>query len=408
MIAKKHINHELAGIFLAIILSGGLAGCEGEPGVMGPMGPAGGTLNLDLGLSVEPLAITVGGNEQATLVVRAHLVDGPAVADVPITLSVSTGAGFCLPGSGATDEQGRFLTEYTPSLTEGVFEITATARYQGLALSRTVRIDQSPSRISGPLLPEGRSWYVAGRWNAESGDILLYDAYQHSMFGVRVDGTPTIAFTTSSSIVNGGFPNPDGSGRILFFDEAVRILDAAGNTMSVIEEPEGFPGSMAAARWCCDGTKILLRSTRTQAGLTSYGVLDPVTGLFDLVEIEQSLIIVDDVPNTAKLLMIRNSRTPVLIDLITGLMEIPFPEHEQELPFSALRDFEVAVKADGSGLLVETDGRLLMAGFEDGRWDTVLDGSLGIVNPMMSPDGEHVLFFSDRTGNGMNLFILDL
>ena len=400
-------------LFLILSIS-----CEGEQGPIGPQGPPGETLSLKIAFIGPNPVIRADGSSTLTIKVKVSTLSGNNAANIPVTFSITSGDGMLSPTVSKTDFSGEASCTYTCGTYSGNVLISASIEHAGLTISEQKTLYIDPLSVSPSLL--NTDFYNPLRAHFSSdGNIMIFEtsnSKDYSLFKVSAQGGNSEYFGT----FRGGVWNPDGSNRIAAYTEedSIYILDNEGDIIAGAVNPEGFYGTITNVGWNDSGEK-LIASSNTNALVYIYDIVSFST--LNHFSAPVWISSMSPVAGTDKIVIYGGGEYTsgiYLIDTISGEADLLKTYGGGWYDYSSSSICGVSVDPTGQQVLFAAEPQtvegydnqydIFMLPINGGEPTLVLSSPVEELYPQWYPDGSKILFCSNRSGIGYNLYCYDL
>ena len=413
------------GRFLLVLMAAyAVAGCTGDTGPAGPAGPAGGDgTELVVHFADEGFPV-IRADGATTIPVTASVTTaaGNFVANVQVRFLVFEGGGAIAPASVTTNQLGQASAVYTAGTQPGSVTIVASIERDGVTTGDAVGLHLDPLAVSEPLLAADQCCPLMGSWSADGNSVVFHAARydEFALYKLSLSGGTGIPEYLGA--YRGGAPATDGSGFMAVYDasagyddnSAVHILDQNGAHVAGPIRPAQFYGSVRAVAWSCAGDSLLMGSNTNQ-----LVVVTPPDGL----GARRSYL-----PLWANSFSCATGSSSVVVwgSGEPGGIVVwdQFTDESRRLVtddwYNSLAPEVSGASVDPAGATVvysarpspiesdEDDHDLLSIPFAGGTPAAFLSSPVEEFYPVWSPDGSKILFCSNRSGAGYNLYIFDV
>ena len=406
------------------------SGCEGEQGPAGPAGPPGQDgLSAAIEFSGSYSALRADGTSSVELKVLATTHVGNAVEGLSVSFIIDSGDGSLNPAQGKTNAQGEVTCTYTSGSQSGAKVVLASISSGEVTIRDTAHVWVDPLAVSTPLLTANFSEPVIGSWSQDGSTILFHvgwycgsmDPCSYKLYKVSAQGGPH----QTIGDYRGGVSNFNGSDQVAVWDadQKISVITEAGAVVAGPFELSGWSWEeVSALTWCYSGDSLFVASnTNARVFLSDlagnarsyehrYG-----SGSFPAVWVRGC----SPIPDSPDLVtwgsgeedggvFLLNATTGVTTQIVEGATWYEYGKRAingASVTQSGATVVFAATKGIGENYGAESD--LFTMPTAGGAETTLLATPMDELAPVWSPDGTKVLFTSDRSGEGYNLYVLD-
>lgn len=409
----------IPSMMIVALVALALASCQGDPGAMGPMGPPGAAgLNDSIVVTFVGTSPVVRADGQSSFELTAHVGTraGQNVLEFDVSFVLASGGGSISPATAKTDVLGEARTTYTSGTTGGDVVVAATIKNGPYVLSHARSFYVDPPEMSLPLLDNDFNVPLRGSWSPD-GSVVLFDTeVGNSLFKVTATG----GTAELVSPLRGGIWNPDGSNRIVVHDiDSVAVVDVDGNILAgpMRPVPMGLYGDIRSAGWTGDGVDIVVASNTNASiyvmdlsGFTSQYFDGPAWAFLQWPVSGTRNILVEGPDHNEKRgiysLNVDSGGSVLLFQDPTGYWEDGPEVRGLSASFDGLNALFAMRPQTPDGWDDQHD--IVEVPTTGGQVVPLFETSVNEMYPALSPDGSKLLFTSDRSGTGFNLYVLDL
>jgi Tol biopolymer transport system component len=332
---------------------------------------------------------------------------------------VASGGGTLSPTQVETDVSGEAKCTFTAGTQPGITTVAASIQRAELTFSDTQDLMVDPLAVSPALLSTDFGDPLMGSWSHD-GSFVVFQTETYNDYGLyKVDvggGDPVLLGN-----YRGGACKPDGSERIAVLgpptggwpeDDSLYVVDYDGRVVGAGIRPSTFYGEMRAVCWCQNGDSLLIAANTNMlycvtdtSGITSRQFTGPVWAHTLSPVSNTPLVVIEGTGEYSGGIYSFDLDSGQSQQLVVGG---GWYEYGPDLKGASV-DSEgttvvySALKAIQDGYAEQHD--LFTLPFEGGVSQGLISGPKEEMYPVWSPDGTKVLFSSDRTGNGYNLYI---
>jgi hypothetical protein len=394
-------------------------GCEGEQGPAGPQGPPGESLDLIIEFEGNYPILRADGSSSFKLQAKVSTIAGSNVVGMSVTFQIISGTGTLSSNTVQTDATGIAPCTYTAGTQSGIVIVSASISRSGLSISDTRELYLDPLAVSTPILNSDFNEPLMGSWSHD-GSIVIFQTNKYSdyqLYKVDAQGGDPVHLGN----YRGGACKPAGGERIAVFepptgnwpeDSKVFIIDYDGLLVGPGFRPDTFYGEMRSVCWCQNGDSLLIASNTNMlfcvtysAGGISRSFEGPVWGYT-----------LSSVPNSPHVVVSGSGEYTggiYSLNLNNGTAEqlVAGGDWYSEGPNIS----GASVNSSGTMVVYSTRNKiaeeyeehndLFTIPFEGGLQHELLASPAQEFYPAWSPDGTKVLFCSNRSGSGYNLYI---
>ena len=416
-----HASRGLRSIKLPILIALIIAfvGCEGEQGPAGPQGPPGESLDLVIEFIGNYPILRADGSSNLKLDAKVSTLAGGNVGGMNVQFQIISGTGTFSSSVVQTDVTGIASCTYTVGTQSGIVTVSASISRSGLTISDTRDLYLDPLAVSTHLLNSDFDEPLMASWSHDGGFVIFqtYTYNDYNLYKVDAQGGDPVHFGN----YRGGACKPDGSERIAVFepptgnwpeDSKMFIFDYDGLMVGPGARPDAFYGEMRAICWCQNGDSLLIASNTNQvfcvsdaAGGTSRQFEGPVFGKTLSSVLNSPYVVVSGSGEYSGGIYSLNLNTGSVEQLVVG----DYWYYEGPAISGA------SVNSQGTRVVYsarkkiveeyEEHNDLFTIPFEGGLYEELLASPAQELFPVWSPDDSKVLFCSNRSGSGYNLYI---
>ena len=388
-------------LVLHVTMTLGLMSCQGQEGPIGPTGPS-------LRLRVEwqgdpPRLLRADGVSTAAIRARVTTPDGNRVAGVPVYYALTTGSGTLSSQEVTSDSSGEVLNTYTAGNVAGHVAITTWVTRGELEISDVMLFYLDPLNLSTPLLPAETDRPLRAAWSPDGVSISFAPTSMEAELSIvsALGGTPQIV-----GAYGGGSWRPNGTDELaVFTNTEIRLVDRSGAVL--------LSRSLTRTKclaWSRQGDSLFVGGYR--GSYLFSGNLDSLN-TYSLSAVSVSLA-----TETGEFFTSEYDEEPDLrfykLDLATDRRHV-VPDAGENLD-----GWLANLSADplGRWLMFSAQARnpdwshssndLYRLSTSTGENQRIFESPYHEHYPALSPDGTRVVFSSDRSGAGYNLYVWTL
>jgi hypothetical protein len=359
------------------------------------------------------------GSSTLELTARVTTLAGNNVEAVSVSFRVLTGDGTVSPAQVETDARGESKTTFTVGTQSGIATVAASIERSGLTFGATRDLSVDPLSVSLAISSTNFGDPLMGNWSHD-GSFVVFQTETYNDYGLyKVDvggGDPVLLGN-----YRGGACKPDGSERIAVLapptgswpeDDSLFVIDYNGGVVGGGVRPTMFYGTMRAVCWCQDGDSLLIASNTNMvynvtdaSGLVSRRFEGPVWGHTLSPVLNSPLVVIEGTGEDVGGIYSLDLNSGQSQQLVVGdSWYYPGPDLKgASVDPQGTTVVYSARKAIGDDYAEQHD--LFTIPATGGVREELISGLSEELYPVWSPDGTKVLFSSNRSGSGYNLYI---